>query len=49
MVLGGCRSFLLLVTTCLNHLVAVVYFHSRLLLDFRTVFVEIKLLSLLYY
>ena len=34
---------------CLNHLVAVVYFHSRLLLDFRTVFVKIKLLSLLYY
>ena len=30
-------------------LVAVVYFHSRLLLNFRTVFVEIKLLSLLYY
>ena len=25
------------------------YFHSRLLLDFRTVFVKIKLLSLLYY
>ena len=48
MVLGGCRSFLLLVTT-LNHLVAVVYFYSRLLLDFRTVFVKIKLLSLLYY
>ena len=47
MVLGGCRSFLLVTT--LNPLVAVVYYHSRLLLDFRTVFVEIKLLSLLYY
>ena len=34
---------------CLNHLVAVVYFHYRLLLDFRNVFVEIKLPIFLYY
>ena len=34
---------------CLNHFVAVVYFHYRLLWDFRTVFVEIKLPILLYY
>ena len=34
---------------CFNHLVAVVYFHYQLLLDFRTVFVEIKLPILLYY
>ena len=34
---------------CFKHLVVVVYFHYRLLLDFRTVFVEIKLPILLYY
>ena len=34
---------------CFNHLVAVVHFHFWLFLDFRTVFVEIKLPILLYY
>ena len=34
---------------CWNHLVAVVYFHYPLLLNCRTVFVEIKLPILLYY
>ena len=41
--------FWVIFENCFNHLVAVVHFHFWLFLDFRTVFVEIKLPILLYY